>query len=310
VALRGLGFALALLALGAAPIRAQTPPAASPPAANAPTTAAAPAAPDSVPVGEITVRSQAAVESARSLESDLAEEDDAKQLEADLVRLAQRIEPELPKRTAELQHAPSIATLSTLATEWQGYDRQLGSREDHLRRLIASLEGQNDELSRSRALWKRTRAQARERDVPPVILAAADAALAAIAKASAAVDGALNDALVLQSQYADLHGSVEQVLGSIETTRARVLANLLVRDVPPLWDVSGTGLGEWTHWRIGDNLLLLRDSNLVLSERDLCTGDETVLAGQRLLELPFLSATLIAGISNFLRGHRGPSGGH
>ncbi|HXK26277.1 MAG TPA: mechanosensitive ion channel domain-containing protein [Myxococcota bacterium] len=271
--LRGLGVALALLALGATPLHAQTAPAASPPTANPPARAAAPAVPDAVPVGEITVRSQLAVDAAGSLESDLSEQDDAKQLEADLVRLAQRIEPQLKQRTVELQQTPSIATLSNLSTEWQGYDRQLGSREDHLRRVIASLEGQSEELSRSRDLWKRTRAQARERDVPPVILAAADAALAAIRKASAAVEGSLNDALVLQSQYADLHASVQKVLASIDATRARVLDNLLVRDVPPLWDVSEAGLGEWNRWHVGDYLAQLREEgpHFVAQHQDVVT---------------------------------------
>ncbi|HVN38641.1 MAG TPA: mechanosensitive ion channel domain-containing protein [Myxococcota bacterium] len=283
--LRGLGFALAVLALGATPIGAQTAPVVSPSAASASAaspraSAAAPAVSEPVPVGEITVRSQVAIDAARSLESDLAGQDDSKQLEADLVRLAQRIEPQLKPRTVDLQQTPSIATLSNLTAEWQGYDRQLGSREDHLRRLIASLESQNEELSRSRDLWRRTRAQARERDVPPVILAAVDATLAEIRKASAAVEGSLNDALVLQSQYADLHAGVQQVLASIDATRTRVLDNLLVRDVPPLWDVGGAGLGEWTHWRIGDYLQLLREElpRFVAQHQDVVTLQVLIFA--------------------------------
>ena len=256
--LRRCAFALLGLAL-CAPASAQGPalPGAAPSAQAAASTPPAP--PDWVPIGEITARSQLAIEDARSLESGLSGQGDSAQLEADLVRLAERIEPQVPALSAELLETPSIARLANLSADWKGYERQLSTREDRLRKLIASLEAKGAALTQSRELWKRTRVEARQRDVPAAIVAAVDSALDAIGKAATAVEGALNDALVLQSQYADLHASLQQVLASIDAARQRVLDNLLVRDVPPLWDAQITeDVDDWSDWRIGSFVQDLR----------------------------------------------------
>jgi small-conductance mechanosensitive channel len=252
---RVLALAVVGWALCAPPAAAQTPAATPTPAAAAAPTA--PAAPEQVPIGEITARSQLAVEEARALKDSLARAGDTQALDADLVRLAGRIEPQLNSVAAELDETPSIAKLSDLAVDWQALERQLASREDRLTKLVASLEAQTESLSRSRDLWRRTRTEARAREVPPAILASVDAALDAIGQAAVAVEGALNDALVLQSQYADLHANVQKMLSSIDAARERVLANLLVRDQSPLWDVE---LAESMRrdWRIGAFLTELR----------------------------------------------------
>jgi small-conductance mechanosensitive channel len=234
VSLRGVALAVVGLALCAGPLSAQTPEAA-PAAAPAP---AAPAVPEQVPIGEITARAQLVIEETRALKDGLARSGNVQPLEADLVRLAERIEPQLVSLTEELEETPSIARLSDLTVEWQGFERQIGSREDRLRKLVASLEAQSESLTASRELWKRTGTEARAREVPSAILASVDATLDAIGQGAVAVEGALNDALVLQSQYGDLHASVEQTLGSIDAARERVLDNLLVRDQPPLWDTE------------------------------------------------------------------------
>jgi small-conductance mechanosensitive channel len=254
----GAGSLLALL-LCAAPLPAQTP-AATPPAAGA--TPPAPPAADSVPIGEITARAQLVVEEARALKDGLERSTDTAQLEADLVRLAERIEPQLSTLTAELDETPSIAMLSDLAVDWQGYERQIASREDRLRKQVASLEAQSESLAGSRDLWRRTRSEARARDVPAAILASIDAALDAIGQGAVAVEGALNDALVLQSQYGDLHATVQQVQGGIDAARTRVLDNLLVRDQPPLWDVE-LAEGLRRHWRVGAFAAELREAGLL-----------------------------------------------
>jgi len=259
VSLRGVALAFIGLVLGAAPISAQTP-AATPPAAVAPAPAAPPA-PEQVPIGEITARSQIAIEETRGLKDGLARANDVQQLEADLVRLAERIEPQLAPLTADLEQTPSIARLSDLAVDWQGLERQIASREDKLRKLVASLEAQSESLAKSRDLWKRTRSEAKAREVPAAILSSVDATLDAIGQGAVAVEGALNDALVLQSQYGDLHASVQQILSSIEAARERVLDNLLVRDQPPLWDVA---LAEDMRrdWRVDAFVAELRDAGV------------------------------------------------
>jgi small-conductance mechanosensitive channel len=243
-----------------APLRAET--------EAAPGAQPAEPAESSVPMGEIAARSKQLAEDLKSLESSLASDTEQKSLEADLVRLAERVEPQAPKVTETLAHAPSLATLSHMRLEWQGLERQLAARDDRLRGYVDSLEKNIEELAASRALWRTTRERSLGREAPPAILAAVDAALKEIGRASAVADGTLNDALVLQSQFSELHYTVQETLTAIENTRQRVLANLLVRDEPPLWDEAlAPQLAEWSDWRFGDFLKELRDGALLYGQQ-------------------------------------------
>jgi small-conductance mechanosensitive channel len=252
------GAALLGLLWVLAPLRAQAQaaPAAGPEAA-APAAVAAPA--DSVPVGEITSRAQLLMEEMRALEASPPGASEYPKLEAEVARYAERIEPRLPAVTEELLEAPALATLSELSLEWRSLERQLTSREDRLRKLIAALEQQIEQLNTSRELWRRTLERAREREVPPAILGAVDGVLAAVEHGLAETEGTLNDSLVLQGQFAELHGAVQQTLDSIERAQERVLANLLVRDEPPLWrQALASNLDELRDWHVGAFVAELR----------------------------------------------------
>jgi small-conductance mechanosensitive channel len=191
--------------------------------------------PDVIPVAEIAGRAKGVVERMRGLEDDLLADPVESELEGELVRLAEAIEPRIPQVGALLATAPSLATLDSLRATWKSTQNEIAARERRLADRVRELEIEIAQLFETRALWSRTNERSRRRGAPESIVTSAEQAQDEVDRVLASLEGTLNDVLVLQSQFADLGWSVRETLELIDATRDRIVQNLLVRDQPPLW---------------------------------------------------------------------------
>jgi small-conductance mechanosensitive channel len=190
---------------------------------------------DVIPVGEIAGRAKRVIERLRGLESELLGDPLEAELEEELVRLAEAIEPRVPEVGAVLATAPSLATLESLRATWKSTQSVIEARERRLRDRVSELELEVAQLFETQALWLRTAERSLRRGAPESIMASAEVARNEVERVLASIEGSLNDVLVLQSQFADLGWSVRETLELIDATRDRIVENLLVRDQPPLW---------------------------------------------------------------------------
>jgi len=188
-----------------------------------------------IPVGEVAGRAKRVAERMRGLESELLEDAVEAELEEELVRLAEAIEPRIPEVGAALATAPSLATLESLRASWNSTQSEIAAHERRLRDRVSELELEVAQLFETQALWSRTTERSRRRAAPESIVASAEMTQREVERVLASIEGTLNDVLVIQSQFSDLAWSVRETLELIDSTHDRIVQNLLVRDQPPLW---------------------------------------------------------------------------
>lgn len=209
----------------------------------APGESEAPVTPPPIPLSEIPTRADELEDELLGRQADVESSDIEQGIMDELPELAENIEPELPVVDLALAGSPSLSDLDELDRRWKASAKTLRNRERRLRARIAELEEQIDAFEKLEDVWRRTRAEAERQAVPEALMRDIEQVLEQLVETRATVAGSRNEALVLQSQLAELLGVATGTLDRIDATRERVVQNILVRDQPPIWRV-GPGLGE------------------------------------------------------------------
>ncbi len=216
-----------------------------------------------IPLSEVPTRADQLEVELRGRQADAESADIEQGIADELPGLAESIEPELPTVDLALSGSPSLSDLDELDRRWKASAKTLGNRELRLRARIAELEEQIATFEKLEAVWRETESEAKRQAVPDGMIRDIGALLDHLVEVQESFAGSRNEALVLQSQVAELLGIASNTLDRIEATRERVVENILVRDRPPIWQIGfdragGQGLREnFEAWADGFRSALL-----------------------------------------------------
>jgi len=206
-----------------------------------------------IPLGDIRNRADEVRADVRDVEADVEAADVENEIEAELPDLAESVEPGTAAAESLLDGRPSLSELDELERAWRATGKALATRERRLRTRVSELEDAIARFDRQWEVWRKTRDLAQRRGAPDALIADVESTLEGLAELSEILESSRNDALILQSQVAELGRLVQDTLSHIGSTRTRVVENILVRDRQPLWRTGvapelrlrGLSLSSW-----------------------------------------------------------------
>ncbi len=294
------------------------------PASPAPATEAAaePAAPQAIAVADIAQQAEAATAAIRQIENNPRI---AEALTAASVGIP-RLERETAYWLRQLRLLdPYAFSLETI----QGIDEELRdilARTSPLLRDLtrAALEADRDlqELGRLDGIWAATVTAATGSAAPPDVVGRARDLNGAIAQARKTLLEDRAQLLALQGRATDIGAQLGEIRQLLATAGERAVTRLFYRDSPPLWntafwralsekfsDRTGTHIGnqasaltDYVRERPGNfalhGLFFLALSAALAAARArvavLSQADDGLLAGQKVFDMPFVTALLLA----------------
>ncbi|MCP5041756.1 MAG: mechanosensitive ion channel [bacterium] len=191
-----------------------------------------------IPLSEIPTRAGRLEVELRGRQADAESADVEHGIADELPELVGEIEPELPALDLTLSGSPSLSDLDELTRRWNATEKTLSNRERRLRSRIDELEEQIVIFERLEEVWDKTQIEAKRQQAPEPLIADIEAILDGLSNIQDSFAGSRNEALILQSQVAELLGIASSTLSRIDATRERVVENILVRDRPPIWKVG------------------------------------------------------------------------
>lgn len=249
-----------------------TPSPATSPQPSATTAPVAPPAPTAIPLAEVVTQAEAASTSLRNIEADLASEQVAATVAAELPALMREIDARLDENQKIIDARPSLETLKNLEAEWNALaEKLIVWRRD----LTARATGFDREITRLTQLdqtWSTTLAQAESIQTPaqvdqtetavavtpPEILQRMQSVIALIKQTREAIEKRRAQVLTLQNRVAEQDARITDALASVRQVRAETINRLFVQDSPPIWSAE-----LWS--RAGQNLI--QDSQTSLTKQ-------------------------------------------
>jgi len=216
-------------ALPAAPVPPQ--PAAAPPAAQP--------VPAAIAVEDIPLEADRLTTALRALEERIAPTGTARDIEAKLPAMAQRIADAQLETNGQLGAASSMTVLTNLADLWFGIQGDLKAWAERMRARAADVGTALNQLATLADTWTRTRDEARRTKVPSALLKRTDEALDAIASTRAHASARRAAILTLQVKIGDQLALVEAASTQVAQAMSVDMSTLLRRDGPPVWRVWG-----------------------------------------------------------------------
>ncbi len=213
----------------------------TPPATAAPTATA----PLPVPLAEIAERSDEVAVYLKQLEERLAPGQEIQTIEAELPRIADRVNAMRMRTTSAIAASPSLGEVDELMSEWQSFQGPLSSWSATLTSQATVLEQEMRGLGELAAIWRATRDAARAAGAPPAVLERIKSTLSLIQQVRKRVESYRAALLVLQDRVVQEASRCREAADELAAYRRNAVGRLLVRDGQPIW-APERWTGDWT----------------------------------------------------------------
>lgn len=239
-----LASALPASALGKSP-----PPEAARPAPVAPDVATTPKpsaplplaqpVPSAIAVQDVPLEADRLLTVLRAFEERVAPTVIARDIEAKLPAMAQRITDAQIETKDQLGTASSVTVLTNLADLWFGIQGDLKVWADRMRVRAAEIRTILDQLGTLADTWTRTRDEAGRTKAPRALLKRTDEALTAVEAARTRAAARQAGLLTVQVKISEQLALVEAASAQVAEAMTAEMSTLLRRDRPPVWRVWG-----------------------------------------------------------------------
>jgi len=231
ISLRDVAFVVAMAVGALCPAKGL---AAEPPSASTASFMSVQAA--SFPLDEVSVEAVATSDEMHDLSAELASDPTVSTLQKEWPVFLRELNSRLKETAKLVRPSPSLDTLRHLERSLvrmtktlDGWNRQLTRRAQQLDKKLNHL----DQLGQS---WSLTLASAQSQDTPPSVLQNIQTSIFSVRDARAAVEARRVVIIGLQNQMAEADRRVDAALDVVEQARSQLLARLLNRDSPSLWN--------------------------------------------------------------------------
>jgi small-conductance mechanosensitive channel len=200
-----------------------------------------PAPPASVPLAEVGGRSDAVKQAVARRVAQAASLQNVEPIDAGLDAVRAAVAAQELALGERLPRITALDSLIDLDAEWVRSDGELGTLRAELRRRAEALAEQLAQLDEIGALWAATREDAVAAEAPRAVLTQIREVQAATRAATSELTRGRDRVLEAQSAAAGLAQSISAARARIAETQTELLANIFVRDAPPLWGITAAG---------------------------------------------------------------------
>src|SRR5262245_22374751 len=207
--------------------------------------AAAPPAPEVIPLADIAAKATEASTLISSLTTTAAPSAQIENIANSLPDLSERIDAQSVETKTILETEPTLDTLQTLQQQWQRHQVEAKVRLNALTQHATRLQDGLNRLADLQKNWSNTRASTQESTAPDPILEQIDATLIMITAAQAKLQVERTAVLDLQSRVAQEVTKCATALAQIEQLQQKAVAGIFVPVAPPIWRMEpwGAALG-------------------------------------------------------------------
>jgi len=287
-----------------------------------------------VPLPDIVSASDSASEGLNAIQSDLASNKTVDNITRDLAAMTQEIDARELETRRILRPGVPLETLGDFETRWQKLADQLTAWSRQLTDRATALDGELTQMSTMRTTWKATLELARKSKAPPEVMQRINQVLQGIDATEEMLQNRRATVLTLQTRVAEQTRRANSAMRSIRSAQSAAVNRLWVQDSPPIWSPevrtaaaqslghdSQVSLGaqaaqvrnylerEWTKLIYVALLFIAFAFIMVRVKRHVARWtdkDRTLDRTNRVLQLPFSTASLLTIISARLILHDAP----
>jgi potassium-dependent mechanosensitive channel len=294
------------------------------------------AAPTAVPLPDIVSASDSASEGLKDIQSELSSNKTVDNITRELAATTKEIDARELETRRILRPGVPLETLGDFATRWQKLADQLTGWSRQLTDRATAHDRELTQMSATRTTWKATLELADKSNAPPEVIQRINQVLQRIDTTEEMLQNRRAAVLSLQTRVAEQTQRVNSGLRSIRSAQSAAVNRLWVQDSPPIWSPevrtaatqslgrdSQVSLGaqaaqvrnylerEWTKLIyvallfIAFAFIMLRVKRHVARWTD---KDRALDRANRVLQLPFSTASLVTIISARLILHDAPRG--
>ena len=291
-------------------------------------------APTAVPLPDIVSASDSASEGLNDIQSELSSNKTVDNITRELAATTKEIDARELETRRILRPGVPLETLGDFETRWQKLADQLTAWSRQLTDRATALDRELTQMSATRTTWKATLELAGKSNAPPEVMQRINQLLQGIDATEEMLQNRRAAVLSLQTRVAEQTQRVNRGLRSIKSAQGAAVNRLWVQDSPPIWSPevrtaaaqslgrdSQVSLGaqaalvrnylerEWTKLIyvallfIAFAFIMLRVKRHVARWTD---KDRTLDRTNRVLQLPFSTASLLTIISARLILHDAP----
>ena len=222
----------ALLFISAAPANAAEP------KTEEPTKTPAPAPLRAIPIEEIATRATEVSNLVSAFKTKLLPSPEIETIRKLVSQVSGNIDLEISATQNILKEQPTFELLQTQQELWRRRQVQLSGWLKLLTSRAAQLQDMLRQLADLEKIWTATRVAAEAAKAPASILEQIDATLAAIGATPAPLQEQRTIVLDVQSRVAQQAARCANVLAQIDQFQDQAVAEILVRDSPPIWSAE------------------------------------------------------------------------
>jgi potassium-dependent mechanosensitive channel len=205
------------------------------PAPGAEQKAAAPQAPVSIPIPEITKRAEEVTRLLRDFKALALPSPALETIRTRLPEMSAQLGPKLQSTIETLKGEPPLIILDRMTQFWQASRLEVTGSVEILTQRATQIEDELSQLAGLRASWKQTLAAAQTSGTPASVVQRVDAVLSDIEATRAELQAQRAATLVLQEQVAQEVARCQDALDRIDLVRKGGLAQTFWRSTPPIW---------------------------------------------------------------------------
>ena len=306
-------------------------------ASPSPTAPASPTptpAPTAVPLPDIVSSSDSTSEGLKDIRSELSSNKTVDNITRELADTTKEIDARELETRRILRPGVPLETLGDFETRWQRLADQLTAWSRQLTDRATAHDRELTQMSAARTTWKATLELAGKSNAPPEVMQRVNQVLQGIDTTEEALQNRRADVLSLQTHVAEQTQRVNSGLRSIKSAQSAAVNRLWVQDSPPIWSpevrtAAAQSLGRDSQVSLGAQAALVRNyfesewTKLIYVallfivfvfimlrvKRHVAhwtDKDRTLDRTNRVLQLPFSTASLLTIISARLLLHDAP----
>jgi potassium-dependent mechanosensitive channel len=202
--------------------------------------------PSAVPVAEIPLKAQSALDSLQDTEADVSRaQSSADAIARTVSELTGEIDARIAEDTRLLRTSLSLEELYRLKLGWRTFNVRLLASARELTQQATSLEEQLGRLEKLNKTWQATLQSVKKPGTPPPVLPRVQSVVDSVEHTRQAIESGQMHVLALQSSLSEAQARVRTTLSSIEQAELRAMQHIFVRDSPPIWNLASTLGTEW-----------------------------------------------------------------
>jgi potassium-dependent mechanosensitive channel len=206
------------------------------PAPGAEQKAAAPQAPVSIPIPEITKRAEEVTRLLRDFKALALPSPAIERIKIRLPEISAQLSPEFQSTIETLiKEEPPLIILDRMTQFWQASRLEVAGSVEILTKRATQLELELSQLADLRVSWRQTLADAKSSGTPASVVQRVDAVLSDIEATREELQAQRAATLVLQEQVAQEVARCQDALDRIDLVRKGGLAQTFWRSTPPIW---------------------------------------------------------------------------